>query len=229
VLYRLYYGKELPEQLAPHLERLVGKADSFLAAHFPGGCFCKLSTRSAKDSMWNWQGWAGQEERRALLEHLASRGITRLEAITPEFTTEVYRWLLDSQRSRLRVCSGRQFVELFSSSDRILTDLRDLAALQGHQFESCSWQECELTHVWGREWADITFEEEFRCFFKGLVLTAITQYDQYCYFPGVALNRAAIQGAVELFFERVAPLLAGCGLQQGVMDLVVRHRGSAPY
>ena len=46
-----------------------------------------------------------------------------------------------------------------------------------------SSSEEKLIDVWGREWVDCQWMEEFRCFYHNYQLTAISQYDQRCFFP----------------------------------------------
>jgi hypothetical protein len=40
-----------------------------------------------------------------------------------------------------------------------------------------------LLKVWGRKWVDCSWMEEFRLFYHEYQPTALTQYDQRCYFP----------------------------------------------
>jgi hypothetical protein len=79
--------------------------------------------------------------------------------------------------------------------------------------------------LWAREWKEFKWYEELRCFYHDYQLTAITQYDQRCFFEELQDKEELIRKEVGSFFELLKPELKKVGLSEGVMDLVVFNLG----
>jgi len=90
----------------------------------------------------------------------------------------------------LRIQNGAQAVDLLINSNRIQDDL-------AHYFQKPE----ESFNVVVREFANFEVELEFRGFAHGKKLTAITQYNQFCYFPRVVKNKELLLHIMKDFVE----------------------------
>ena len=102
-------------------------------------------------------------------------------------------------------------MELLVESARIQDDLVHMVHEHGRDF-----------NVIVRQWGAFDAELEFRAFVYDGRCTAVTQYNQFCFFPRVVKHLAEIQHALLSFVhERMVPTLTT--LRNYVLDLALRY------
>lgn len=146
----------------------------------------KLATRSPKDGGWDYRSQeAHRSQVEKLVEELAGKEVTTIDRKTINI---IYRFFLEQSKEKVKVKSGKDFISIFSCSERVQIDINDLSYIRNNLFtqfgeDNYSRADGLFMNVWGREWVDCSWMEEFRCFYHDYKLTAITQYDQRCFFP----------------------------------------------
>ena len=164
------------------------------------GFFVRLSTRSPKDAaMPSMQAYESEAARRTHEDEPADIDGAVNAKMRAFFEVGV---------QALRVRDASAAMDLLLSSERVSRDLHDAAAA-GVLGEM---------KVAIRRWeAGLRQEYEFRAFVRAGVLTAITQYNPYCFYPEQVAARDELLATVHTFWkEHIAPAVA-----QSYVDYVV--------
>lgn len=165
------------------LEQRIG---SVIQRDFNGNAFFRLCGRSAKDG-------EPHDRERVRKEYAAA-----LDAVTSESKSEAPS---DSDRMRavgrvalLKVTSGADVLSLMLSSERVYSDMLDWA-WYGEPEQIC-------LRAWEPE---LTLENEFRAYICDGKLCAISQYDHYCHYPGLATMRGEIERQIRALWAEMHP------------------------
>lgn len=170
------------------LEAIIEGAMSELAAS-GGGVFCKLSSRSPKDSTI----------RQARAYDLVGARLAAVKSSGRTVTSnDISCALMCASVQCLRARSAAEVVEMFLTSDRVCEDDIPLALEHAH-----AWSQ----HIVLREWVDVPPQFEFRGFVYGGRLTALSQYFNNGYFPEVVEHRDLVLQLVSDAFERMRALV----------------------
>ena len=178
---------------------LLGRLESRITealAEFGGQGFVKLSSRSAKDSVFDMKS----ERTEALLkEELARIDWT---AVPEELRdNQEVACFFRAANKAMCVKNGQEAMRLFYESARIQTDLN--RALKRDDTEDFDVQIVVRQFV-----PDITLESEFRGFVEKGKLTAVSQYFHFLFFPSLVQQRDSILTSLNAFFvEEIKPLL----------------------
>jgi len=116
----------------------------------------------------------------------------------------------------LRIKTGAEAVDLFVHSNRVQEDLRHFIEKSK---ESKPGDKAQEFNVVVREFATFEVELEFRAFVYGKKVTAITQYNQFCYFPRVTRHKDQIREIIVKFVE--SELVEKVPLPNFVLDLML--------
>lgn len=170
-----------------------------------GKVFVRLSNRSPKD------GTRPGVDVKSLVNQ-------ELEMIpgTPDSNAKMIA-ICRASRELIAVRNAKQALELILSSERVFRDL--ILALDCRKLEEedekseVSWS----TQVCIRAWNDDVRDElEFRCFVYQGKLTAISQYNHYCFFDFGELNEDIIRARLVAFWNRVKHMITA---QDYIMDV----------
>jgi len=159
--------------------------------------FCKLSTRSPKDSLVVQQ---------KLREWLNTTGQSEEELDATELISQKY--------SLMKVSSSSEVVDLLGSSYRVYCDL---LWWQKYRIEDTP---NENMNIILRKWCEIKAEEEFRCFVFDGKITGISQYFCYKVFGSLqdAKTVATIKKRILTFFNSIKSSIS---LPHYVLDVAV--------
>lgn len=141
----------------------------------------------------------------------------------PFITMSSLRTFFEVSLQAMRVTTGAGAIELLLESERVLRDLLESLAAQTAGLYT--------QQVVVREWSSqLRQEYEFRGFVHGGALTAVSQYNHYCYFPDQVARRDALLRRIVDFFEaEVRPRLADAGEDYArcVVDVALLADGGA--
>jgi hypothetical protein len=184
-----------------HLRALAASLDELAAKLGRPRFFVRLSSRSPKDAplaLPSFKDLLDQCRARMAREHGESEN-TRLHALQVAATLAM-------------ACkSGRDAVQLLLNSKRIRDDL-----------ERFSCGELGDFRVWAREFRFMPIEFELRAFVFERRLTAISQYNEYLFFPHLVAHQDAVRAKASQFVADVMPLLP---LDNCVLDLALVRDG----
>jgi len=179
------------------------------------GCehvFVRLSSRSPKDAALG----------SPLFKEIAEKKIAELKKLpTPEpfapntSANIALHALYHSSTASLAASRGEQAVELLVKSDRIQGDIEKFV-------EQAAKNPKEEFNVVVREFKIFDVMLEFRGFVYNGKLTALTQYNEYVYFPQLINHKEIIESTIKKFFEDV--LLGIGGLKNFVVDFLLIDR-----
>ena len=179
------------------------------------GLFVRLSTRSAKDAALT---------RPTIVETLCSEylSLRKIEENFPLATVDstFLHALYRVSTQLLRVDSVADALQLLVESKRIQDDLKSYCStsMSTSASTSDSLTPTEMNFII-REFAAFDPENEFRAFVYRGKLTAITQYNEYCYFPSLSARADELLQLMKSFVESIVPDLPP-SLQSSVFDLV---------
>ena len=167
-LFKMYYSEELNERCNDALLQLENRVDECLQKEFQHGCFPKLSTRSPKDYCWDFRDEQYFESTAKSLAEFMTNKLKLNEVKEARHPTllecnSIYKFLMENSRERSRIANGKDFIKLFSKSERIVIDLENLSTAGGHLFrkfreEDWSASESHLIEVCFREWKDFLWQ-----------------------------------------------------------------------
>jgi hypothetical protein len=192
-------------QKDPNLITLAGDIDKSKAQNLTTrDIFVRLSSRSPKDAAIGARGiqiyTQAKEKIRSLNDQLQDKLFT-------EDNTKLHALYITGTEA-LRIQTGAQAVDLLVNSNRIQDDLENYC---NHPQDSFN--------VVVREFANFEVELEFRGFVYGKTLTAITQYNQFCYFPRVVKYKEYLLGVMKTFIEK--ELVTTVPLGNFVIDIML--------
>eukprot|EP01100_Stratorugosa_tubuloviscum_P012381 TRINITY_DN5858_c3_g1_i1.p1 TRINITY_DN5858_c3_g1~~TRINITY_DN5858_c3_g1_i1.p1 ORF type:complete len:396 (+),score=173.83 TRINITY_DN5858_c3_g1_i1:50-1189(+) len=170
--------------------------------------FVRLSSRSPKDAALtklNFTQLIEQEfnliqRREQLLLNLSSS--SSIEAIVAESTVKNKKLhaLYRASIAALSVEKAIDSIKLLIESARIQGDLEK--AIEDMQLKGTTF------NLVVREFHQFDAEMEFRGFVYGRKLTALTQYNEFVYFPSIVLNKLNIQNLIiNCFEQQILPLV----------------------
>ena len=188
--------------------------------------FVRLSSRSAKDAILrcpsvDFRGALGGLTARVAAEE------AKLYADHPELppSSELNQKLhaqYIASTDLLATTTGVEAVERFLYSERVQEDLH----VAESQMEK---DEAFVFNLVVRELGVFEVRNEVRGFIYNHKFTALTQYNQTCYFPQALQERDAVVAACTRFMETLMPALAAdpssSGLASFVVDLVMLNDG----
>jgi len=165
--------------------------------------FVRLSSRSPKDAAIGERGRAIYANAKAKMEaEYAESGLQ-----STEDNLKIHALYITGTEA-LRIKSGEEAVDLLVNSKRIQGDLERYLAMEEQGF-----------NVVVREFANFEVELEFRGFVFDKKLTAITQYNQFCYFPRVVQNKDYLLQVMSDFTEN--EVIASVPLDSFVIDYML--------
>jgi len=164
--------------------------------------FVRLSSRSPKDAIFGTRGRTiytqALENLRSLYEQLGE---------TPDETNLKIHALYITGTLALAVQNGDMAIELLISSDRVQGDLDEFILHPNEDF-----------NVVVREFARFEVELEFRGFVYDKKLTALTQYNDFCYFPRIKHYKEEILQKVRDFTDELSSKIP---LQHYICDFIM--------
>jgi gamma-glutamylcyclotransferase (GGCT)/AIG2-like uncharacterized protein YtfP len=163
------------------LDKLEKKIDGLLKETFgQSGAFLRLCGRSPKDG--------DCLDRKIIMRRFNSALESLYKQGMP--ATANTKLMAIAKVSTLHVSSGMDAMSLLLSSERVFTDLRD-------------WTEFgEPEQIVLRAFEpEMTYDYEFRVFVSGNQVRAISQYDHYCVYPHLALQKSVIQASLLAFWQ----------------------------
>jgi len=216
-----------PSAVEQALQLVVSKVEAGMVAlgKTPGSdkVFVRLSTRSPKDAVLALPGFGTLLAKEVALVEAAE---TATLAAHPELALPA-----SSARNRhlhaihaastaaLATETGAEAVARLVLSRRIQEDLRVAAARLRAGAETGG--DAAPFNLVVREFGCFDVRNEIRGFvFKG-TFTALTQYNQLCYFPSAVAEKAATVAAVTAFMAELIPRIAATSLESFVVDLVL--------
>ncbi|KAL6066399.1 hypothetical protein QOT17_009587 [Balamuthia mandrillaris] len=192
-------------ELLEELERVLEEAiRPFREAG--NAAFVKLSSRSPKDAT------VASGKTDALYQEIIER--FQQEGRVIDDNAKVCA-LYEAHLSALKVFSGKEALELLSSSGRIQQDIQLLLDTKHNDFD---------LQVIVREWVNIPISNEFRGFVYENRLTAVTQYFDMCYFPELnqhETRRAQVLQQLEKTFTKAKPNIP---LSSYIIDFCISQR-----
>eukprot|EP01105_Mastigella_eilhardi_P008669 TRINITY_DN2093_c0_g1_i2.p1 TRINITY_DN2093_c0_g1~~TRINITY_DN2093_c0_g1_i2.p1 ORF type:complete len:405 (+),score=73.90 TRINITY_DN2093_c0_g1_i2:347-1561(+) len=181
------------------LRALERRIDATLLLHhqlFPAGAFVRMSNRSPKDGepLIDHRAMAYQENLEREMQCIAT--VTdehQKDALVSQAKLRAFF----AYRDHLRVSSGKEALNLLLSSERVFSDL--LLALDNSQIPGDVWS----TNICLRKWEPLLREDyEFRTFVHRGVMTAISQYNNYCTYPQLLHQRDFIGTLIQQFWNK---------------------------
>jgi len=166
--------------------------------------FVRLSSRSPKDAAIGERGIAIYKEAKKKINALNQE---MNDILATEDNTKLHALYITGTEA-LRIQTGSQAIDLLINSNRIQDDLEHFLKTPHDTF-----------NVVVREFANFEVELEFRGFVYGQKLTAITQYNQFCYFPRVVKYKSHILQVMKDFVEGV--LIPKIPLKNFVIDIML--------
>jgi hypothetical protein len=188
--------------------------------------FVRLSSRSAKDAILCCPGVDFRGKLDGLTARVAAEE-ARFFAAHPEVppSSELNQKLhvqYIASTELLATTTGVEAVERFLYSERVQEDLHEAASKMEEDAQF-------VFNIVVRELGMFEVRNEIRGFVYNQKLTALTQYNQTCYFPQALLEREGVIAACTEFVETLIPALAAdpssAGLANFVVDLVMLNDG----
>jgi hypothetical protein len=166
--------------------------------------FVRLSSRSPKDAALSREGFKD-----ILAHELEQVKVKEGEAATSH-TNQLLHALYRASTVALKVANGEEGVQLLVESPRIQGDLEDVVSKQKNDF-----------NIIVREWGDFDVDLEFRAFVYKGKFTALTQYNEFIYFPTMVAHKDAIAEQVSHFInEKLVPIIS---LPNFVIDFALKY------
>jgi len=164
--------------------------------------FVRFSSRSPKDAVLNFKG------KQILIDNYSRlKREYAEEGIEIDQDSLLLHALYILGTEGMRLTNGEQAVELFNGSERVQGDLDDYIQNPTVEF-----------NMMVREYANFEVELEFRGFVYDDKLTAITQYNEFCYFPRLARYKDAI---VETMVQFTQEMVGKFTLKNYVVDFIL--------
>jgi len=236
--HRFLHGEKLNEKDSQCLENLKDKIDNTLKLQFQNKpIFLRLSTRSPKDSALDFDdAQKNSKYTKGISDVLKGQGITRaklldrikkipkktldiddyLSLLTPEESNAVLIYLMNATKEVLKITNASQALDLLTSSERVSVDIYQMLVYKNVDEKESEEELCQIVF---REWFDIDDLEEFRCFFYGKKLTAISQYNFYVYDKNLTENKESIKEKIYNEFMKISYFL---NVENGVIDFAVQ-------
>jgi len=198
---------------SPALSKLAKSIDTIQSAKNWPHIFIRLSSRSPKDAAQS--DFRFRPEFEAQLKHV-QRQHSKLKVTKEESPLYNDRLIALYRASTycLNSANGEAAVALLVESKRIREDLKEFVGRKGQGEKE---KENEFNVV-VREFRFFDPEMEIRAFVHKGKLTALTQYNDLCYFPGVARRADAIRKRIMEQFPTIAKAVP---LKSYVLDLVL--------
>jgi len=215
--YKVVTAKQTIDIMAnPYLAKLAQDIDAAKSGKLTTKyIFVRLSSRSPKD--------AAIGERGIKLYQQAKKKVTQIaeelnDTLLDQDSIKLHALYITGTEA-LRVETGLQAVDLLVHSNRIQQDLEHFIQIS-HATNSTPTTYKEFNIV-VREFADFEVELEFRAFVYGKKVTAITQYNQFCYFPRVKKYKKLISTTICKFIEEELISKGINNLNNFVLDLIL--------
>lgn len=186
----------------PVLQELVASIDTLKQKHGWKYVFVRLSSLSPKDAALNSPRFMQvYEEELRVLEHDAQKSNNSVLNCKLHALYRASTWCLACE-------NGKRACQLFIEADRTYNDLKDHA--NGNI-------PCDF-NIAVREFRLFPVELEFRGFVYQRKLTALTQYNEMCFFPILSALHDQILARIQADFAR---LLGSVPLESFVVDFVL--------
>jgi len=168
--------------------------------------FVRLSSRSPKDA-----ALSGKRFKQLFEEELKQVQLDEAQAASTTAINQKLHALYRASTFALKVKTGEEGVQLLVESPRIQGDLKEV--VDGNKADF---------NVVVREWGIFDVELEFRAFVHEKRLTAITQYNEFIYFPRMVSQKVVIEGKIRSFVEnKIVPLFTT--MKSYVLDLALSY------
>ncbi|KAJ7050305.1 hypothetical protein C8F01DRAFT_1179417 [Mycena amicta] len=195
--------EELLEELGPAIQRAID-AFSTNGEDRRGGCFVKLSSRSAKDAAA--RSGVFEAHYAAAIKDVRDRG---------EELDDIKRmWIVcQAESAALRFADAKAVIRALVLSERVWQDMT-LALRHPDKWEQ---------NIIVRKWEPVTIDMEFRTFVASGRLTAISQYAYQLCSPRLTdpVQLAKAVGAIKTTFSKLWPVLKENGFESCVLDFGV--------
>ena len=202
-------SKSNVNELVPELEKLSNEIQSASDRLRTSQFFVRLSTRSPKDAVIHHPSFRSSYQ----------KSLDRFGTLKDsEFTDNAKLVALYEALTYTMACdSGNDAVRLLITSDRIQEDLRHYCEEGGKNLQ-----------VVIREWFSFEVQHEFRAFVYQGKLTAITQYNEMCYFPELVQHQEDIgRFMIETVQRDVLPAIQS--LDSLVIDIILSRSDSGEW
>jgi hypothetical protein len=188
--------------IRPHLKRdeierlkLLEKDIDLKLKEFPRGAFIRLCGRSPKD---------GDPFNRHAVLHKYEENLKTLINFGHKNNVQT-KMMAIARTSWLKVDTGADVMSLLLTSERVYADMIDWIRY-GEPEQICL-----------RDWTDeMSMDYEFRVFICSGVITAISQYDHYAYYPHLEKQKHVIHDGIETLWKKIHPLI---GVSSYIMDV----------
>ena len=193
--------------------------------------FVRLSTRSPKDvtlALPGFDALLANEVAAVEAAEAAAFAADRCRALPPSSPRNRHlHAIYTASTAALATVTGAEAVARMVLSQRIQEDLRVAAdRLQSAAGTPGVHGEPQPFNLVVREFAEFDVRNEIRGFVFEGKFTALTQYNQLCYFPSAVAEKAATAAAVDVFMAELIPRVTAASLESFVVDLVVLDDGS---
>jgi hypothetical protein len=204
-----------PEKVAT-LSALESRIHSVLTDSLPNGAFVKLETRSPKDIPWSRIRPKLDTPERDRFMPMLDQELLRLLRSGDEWSLNNLMNSFSIAASRfLSVKTGVETMALLLKSVRIYEDLKGAVAI-GEDL----WDTSLVFRAWDDRVPDLQ-AYEFRGFVFNRQLTALTQYNDWLYFPALVARRAEIERQIRTYFDTISGVLPH---QHYLIDFIVFSR-----
>jgi hypothetical protein len=199
----------------PHLAKVIDDMNAFFKASSWKGLFIRLSTRSPKDAALSRPSVSTRLK--AEYERLCKEELEVYPKCT-ELSTLLHA-LYRITTFLLKSTDAKEAMQLIVESKRIQSDLVQYIA---------EGKDDDFNFIL-REFADFEPENEFRVFVYGKNVTAITQYNDGCFFPRLHANALTFSELIkEVINKTVIPVLPP-SLSNSIIDIIVIQNKASEF
>eukprot|EP01060_Flectonema_neradi_P035241 TRINITY_DN6422_c4_g1_i1.p1 TRINITY_DN6422_c4_g1~~TRINITY_DN6422_c4_g1_i1.p1 ORF type:complete len:371 (+),score=57.78 TRINITY_DN6422_c4_g1_i1:53-1165(+) len=168
-----------------------------------GSCFFKMSTRSAKDVVFEKPNPEVMKPLRRALEEYAEENATEGEVTESQRMSAAYfalKSLISSGNMAFKKTTAIDVLWDLLSSTRCLPDISRVLALR----DSCKDDRFTKMEIILRKWVTLPQTSEFRVFCRDATVVAISQYDHLVYAPEILNDRSdLIREIISGFIDKV--------------------------
>ena len=176
------------------LINLENEINHKLQIEFPNGAFIRLCGRSPKD---------GEPLNKQRILEQYQENYEELKSLESQQT--IRKMLAIARTNYLKVITGADVMSLLLTSERVYADMIDWIKF-GEPEQICL-----------REWIpSMSMDYEFRIFICSDTITAISQYDHYCYYPHLQSQVEFLKEGIETLWKKIHFRI---GISSYIMDV----------
>jgi hypothetical protein len=208
-VYVLHHDADFTDEQQTLLENLEQRIDDVIRNDCDGDAFVRMGSRSPKDTpLFDGPDNIAYARLKKIMKEKI-RAVHQANYQDPLlYNNAIYATLMESGTEALRITNGREAMHLLQNSERTYVDL--LLSLDCRKDSMLPKDEIQKVII--RKWDNrLPYHGEFRCFVHNYSMNAISQYDNYCYFPQLFETEGRLQEKEKLmrdyYQNQVRPLL----------------------